>query len=94
MLFDKTSYGNKGSYKYYIRYLHETDPFPSPLHIKLPKMNAFVKYFDNNNKYMNPLANEKELLIKYKEIWNRISNLLKKGLIVNQYIIINILRLK
>ena len=56
------SYGNKGSFKYYIGYKQKADPFPSQLHIKFPKMNTFVKYFDNNNINMNLLANDKELL--------------------------------
>ena len=61
-LFRVESYGNKGSCKYYTGYKQKTDPFPSQLHIKFPKMNAFVKYFDNNNINMNLLANDKELL--------------------------------
>ena len=30
-----------------------------PLYIKLPQMNAFVKYFDSNNKYMNLLVHDR-----------------------------------
>ena len=47
--------------------------------IKLPQMSGYVKYFDSNNKYMNFLVNDKELLEKYNKIWYKISNLLKKG---------------
>ena len=42
---------------------------------------------------MNLLVHDKELLKKYNEIWNKISNLLKKGLIRKQCII-NTLKLR
>ena len=32
----------------------------------------------NKNKFINLLVHDKELLKKYKEIWHKISNLLKK----------------
>ena len=51
-------------------------------------MNAYAKYFDKNSKYMNLSVNDKEILEKYSETWNKIRSL-KKNLIVNQYIIIN-----
>ena len=41
-------------------------------------MNGYVKYFDSNNKYMNVLIHDKELIKRYNAIWNKISNLLKK----------------
>ena len=41
-------------------------------------MNGYVKYF-NHNKSVNLLVHNKELLKKYNEIWDKISNLLKKG---------------
>ena len=37
---------------------------------------------------------DEELLKKYNEIWDKISNLLKKGLIVNQCMIINTLKVR
>ena len=43
-------------------------------------MNGQMKHFDNNNKYINFLVYDKKLLQKYNEIWDKISNLLKKGL--------------
>ena len=45
---------------------------------------------------MNLLVHEKKLLKNTKKYWisNGISNLFKKGLIVNQCIMINILKLK
>ena len=52
-----------------------------PLCIKLPQMNGYVKYF-NYRKGMNLLVHDKELLKKYNEIWDKIRNLLKKGLVI------------
>ena len=41
-------------------------------------MNAYAKQFDKNNKYMNLLVNDKKMLEKYSEIWNKIKSLIKK----------------
>ena len=41
-------------------------------------MSGYVNYFDKNNKYMNVLVLHKKLLIKYNEIWNKVSNLFQK----------------
>ena len=41
-------------------------------------MNAYVKYFDKNNKCINLLVNDKEMLKKYLEIWDKIKSLIKK----------------
>ena len=43
---------------------------------------------------MNLLVDDKKLLKIYNEIWDKISDLLKKSLIVNQWIMINTLKLK
>ena len=40
---------------------------------------GYVKYFVSNNKCMNLLVHDEELLKKYNEIWGKISNLLRKG---------------
>ena len=74
----KDLYGKKGSFKYFIGYIHEGNVFPILLCIKLPQMNGYVKYFDRNNKCINLLVYDKELLKKYNEIWDKLSNLLKK----------------
>ena len=47
--------------------------------VKLPEINGYIKYFDNNKKNINFLVHDKELIHKHNEIWDRISNLLKKG---------------
>ena len=41
-------------------------------------MNAYTKYFDKNNKYINFLVSDKKILEKYSEIWNKIKRLIKK----------------
>ena len=43
---------------------------------------------------MNLLVNDKEILEKYCEILNKIKSLIRKKLILNQYIMINTLKLK
>ena len=40
------------------------------LYMMLPLMNSYVKYFDSNNKHMNLLVNDKELL--KNAMWYRI----------------------
>ena len=45
--------------------------------MKLPQISEYVKYFDNSNKYIEFLVHDKELLQKYNEILDKISNLLK-----------------
>ena len=77
VLFSKRLYG-KDSFKYFTGYTHNSNAFPSPLFAKLPQMNACAKYFDKNSKYMNLSVNDKELLKKYSEIWNKIKGLIKK----------------
>ena len=76
-LSDKKSYG-KDSFKFFIGYRHEGNAFLSLLCVKCSQMNAYAKYFDENNKYMNLLVNDKEVLKKYTERWNKIKNLFKK----------------
>ena len=76
-LFDKTSYGNKGSFKHYIGYRHKDRTF-SLLNIKLPQLTGYVKHFNNGDKFVNFLVIDKELLKKYNEIWSKIKNLFKK----------------
>ena len=83
-------YGKKGAFKYFIGYVNSI----KPLHIRLHQMNGYVKYFDSNNKYMKLLVHDKELLKKYNAIWDKISNLLKNILILNQCVMVNKLKLK
>ena len=55
---------SKDSFKYFIRYRHKGNAFPSPLCIKLSQMNVYTKYFDKNNKYMNCLVKDEKTLKK------------------------------
>ena len=79
-LLHKTSYGNKGSFKYHIGYRHKNEALISPLNMKLPQLTGYTKHFDNNNKYVNLLVNDKTLLKKYNEIWDKIKILSKREL--------------
>ena len=63
MLSKKDSHGKKCLFKYFIGYVNETDAFPVPLYIKLPQINGYAKYFDNN-KCMNLLVHDEKLLKK------------------------------
>ena len=76
-LLDKKPY-DKDWFRYFIGYRHEGNAFPSPLCIKLPQMNAYAKYFDKDNKYMNLLVNNKKILEKYNKIWNKTKSLFTK----------------
>ena len=46
--------------------------------VKFPQINAYTKYFDKNSKFMNLLVNDKEILEKFSEIWNKIKILITK----------------
>ena len=94
VLSKKDLYRKKGLSKYFIGYISENNAFSISLYIKLSQMNRSAKYFDSETNYMNVLVHNKELLKKYNAIWNKINNLLKKGLIMSQCIMINTLKLK
>ena len=74
VLSNKDSYVNKGLFKYFIRHIHNRIAFPVPLCIKLPQMNAHVKYFDSNRKYMNLLVHDEELLKNTMKYWRKSNN--------------------
>ena len=42
-------------------------------------MNAYVKYFDKNSKYINFLVDDQEIIEKYIEIWEKVKNLLEEN---------------
>ena len=59
-----------------------------PLSIFLPKISGYRKDFDET-KYISFLV--KILLVKYNEIWGKkVKSVIKKDLMVNQYIMENI----
>ena len=68
VLSKKYLYGKKGSFKYFIGYIHEGNAFPRPLCIKFPQMNGYIKYFDISNKCIDLSVHDKELLKRYNEI--------------------------
>ena len=78
VLSKKDSFGKKGSFKYFIEYIKESDAFPVPLCIKLPQMNGYVKYFNCNNKCMNFLVLSEKLLKKTMKYGIRLVIHLKK----------------
>ena len=59
VLFNKTSYGNKGSLKHYIGYRH-ADGIILPLNIRLPQLTGYVKHFSDENKLINFLVTDKK----------------------------------
>ena len=67
VLLNKTSYGNKGSFKHYIGYRHIGGNF-LPLNVKLPLLIGYAKHFNNGDKLINFLIADKKLLKKYNEI--------------------------
>ena len=50
----------------------------SPLCIKFPHLIGYTKYFNNDNRYVRFLINDKKLSKKYNEIWDKIKSLSKK----------------
>ena len=54
-LFDKTSYGNKGSFGY----RHKERKTFSPLNVRLPQLTGYVKHFNNGDKLINFLVTDK-----------------------------------
>ena len=60
VLFNKTSYGNKGSFNHYIRYRH-ADGNLSPQNIRLPQLTGYIKHFSDENKLINFLFTDKKL---------------------------------
>ena len=63
------------SYKYFIGYLHD-DGVIRPLCVILPQMSGYVKYFENCGKNMSFKIEEKNVYLKYAEIWNKIKSIL------------------
>ena len=78
MMLDKTSYGNKSFFKYYIGYIHKNKALLSPVNIKLPQLTEYTKHFDNKYKYGNLLVNDVKLLKKYNEILDKVKILSKR----------------
>ena len=69
VLSKKDLYSNKGALKYFIGY-DDLEIDIILLYIILPQMNICVKYF-KDNKHINLLVNDKNILQNYNEIWNK-----------------------
>ena len=41
-------------------------------------MNVYLKKFDKSNNFMNLLVNDKKILEKYNEIWDKTKNVFEK----------------
>ena len=78
VLFDKISYGNKGSFKHYIGYRHNDGTF-QPLNVKLPQLTGYAKHFNNGDKLINFLIADKELLKNTIKYGIRLKTYLKKN---------------
>ena len=78
MMLDKTSYGNKSFFKYYIGYIHKNKALLSPVNIKLPQLTEYTKHFDHKYKYGNLLVNDEKLLKRYNEILDKVKSLSKR----------------
>ena len=76
MLSKKFSNGNKGTFKYVIGYISSFCIIL--LYMKRSQKNAYVKYFDKNNQYINLLLHDEELSKECNEIWGKIKTLFKK----------------
>ena len=72
---NKISFGEK-DVKYSIGYFYN-DHEVKPLHIMLPKTNAYVKSYDGQTKWMYFLIEDNGLLEKCNTIWNNFSDDIK-----------------
>ena len=66
---------NNDTSKYFIGYLNDIDQI-SPLCIILPQMSGYIKYFQNGGKNMSFKIEDKDVYLKYNQIWNKIKELL------------------
>ena len=66
---------NDTTYKYFCGYLN--NDVIMPLCVILPRMNEYIKYFDDDGKNMSFIAEDEKVYEKYDEIWNVVKGLLK-----------------
>ena len=67
---------NDTTYKYLCGYLNN-DGIMKPLCVILPRMNRYIKYFDDGGKNMSFVTDDEKVYEKYDEIWNVVKGLLK-----------------
>ena len=66
---------NNDTSKYFIGFLHDDNVIKS-LCIILPEMSGYIKYFENGGKNLSFKIEDENVCLKYKEIWNKIKNML------------------
>ena len=86
------SFGEK-YYKYFIDYFYNNYKV-KPLHIILPKTSTYIKSYDGRTKWVYFFIEDDGLLEKYNTIWDKVSDDIKKNLIVNLSIIKTFLKPK
>ena len=72
---------NETTYKYLCEYLN--NDVIQPLCVILPRMNGYIKYFDNGGKNMTFVTDNEKVYDKYNEIWEVIRKRLKVKFTVN-----------
>ena len=63
------------TYKYLCGYLN--NDVIQPLCVILPRMNGYIKYFDDGGKNMSFITDDEDVYKKYNEIWEVVRKLLK-----------------
>ena len=66
---------NDTTYKHICGYLNNDTI--QPLSIVLPKMDGYIKYFDDGGKNMTFVTDDEKIYEKYNKIWEVVRNLLK-----------------
>ena len=66
---EKFKLSNKG-FEYFIGY--QDDNIVRPLCIILPQKSGYINFFEDGGKNMSFMIEDDSVLIKYKEIWNKI----------------------
>ena len=72
---------NDTTYKHICGYLN--NDAIQPLHVILPQMDGYIKYFDDGGKNMSFVTDDEKIYKKYNEIWEVVRNLLKIDFTVN-----------
>ena len=72
---------NDTTYKYFCGYLN--NDVIQPLCVILPQMSGYIKYFDDGEKNMSLVTDDKEVYEKYNKIWNVVRKVLKLKFTVN-----------
>ena len=72
---------NDTTYKHICGYLN--NDVIQPLRVILPKMDGYIKYFDDGGKNMSFVTDDEKIYKKYNKIWEVIRNLLKIDFTVN-----------